>query len=221
MGFGLHYGWAIEGTVGSKHKIDASYLSPNVNIAARLEAATRQYGVTILISGDIYDFLSTELRSMCREIDRVTVKGSINVVRLFTIDVNLDKPDNLRKIKKTKVYTNPTDKIRKFLEKKILYKSYYDKCDSLINLNLRTSFFLKNLNALFEKRMSEEFYQNFGYGFEKYIEGMWNEASNYFKECLLINKDDGPTNALNNYINKHKNAAPSNWKGYRELTSKQ
>ena len=41
MGFGLHVGWAIEGAVGSEFKIDASYLSPNVNMAARLEAATK------------------------------------------------------------------------------------------------------------------------------------------------------------------------------------
>jgi class 3 adenylate cyclase len=41
MGFGLHFGWAIEGAIGSEHKIDASYLSPNVNIASRLEAATK------------------------------------------------------------------------------------------------------------------------------------------------------------------------------------
>jgi class 3 adenylate cyclase len=41
MGFGLHVGWAIEGAIGSDFKIDASYLSPNVNMASRLEAATR------------------------------------------------------------------------------------------------------------------------------------------------------------------------------------
>lgn len=41
MGFGLHQGWAIEGSIGSYFKIDASYLSPNVNMAARLEAATK------------------------------------------------------------------------------------------------------------------------------------------------------------------------------------
>ena len=33
MGYGLHIGWAIEGAIGSEYKIDASYLSPNVNIA--------------------------------------------------------------------------------------------------------------------------------------------------------------------------------------------
>ena len=45
MGFGLHTGWAIEGAIGSYFKIDASYLSPNINLAARLEVATLQYGV--------------------------------------------------------------------------------------------------------------------------------------------------------------------------------
>ena len=46
MGFGIHVGWSIEGAVGSHHKIDATYLSPNVNISARLQSATNQYGVT-------------------------------------------------------------------------------------------------------------------------------------------------------------------------------
>lgn len=41
MGFGLHMGWGIEGAIGSGFKIDASYLSPNVNMASRLEAATK------------------------------------------------------------------------------------------------------------------------------------------------------------------------------------
>ena len=59
MGFGLHLGWAIEGLIGSTHKIDASYLSPNVNLASRLEAATKQYGVNFLISEIVYSLLST------------------------------------------------------------------------------------------------------------------------------------------------------------------
>lgn len=41
MGFGMHSGWAIEGAIGSEFKIDASYLSSNVNISSRLEAATK------------------------------------------------------------------------------------------------------------------------------------------------------------------------------------
>ena len=50
MGFGLHSGWAIEGAVGSLQKVDATYLSPHVNMAARMEAASRQFGVAILMT---------------------------------------------------------------------------------------------------------------------------------------------------------------------------
>ena len=41
MNFGLHIGWGIEGAIGSNHKIDASYLSPNVNLASRLESVSK------------------------------------------------------------------------------------------------------------------------------------------------------------------------------------
>ena len=51
-------GYAIEGAIGSYYKIDASYLSPNVNMAARLESGTKAYGVPILISGAIYKYFT-------------------------------------------------------------------------------------------------------------------------------------------------------------------
>jgi class 3 adenylate cyclase len=50
MGFGLHAGWGIEGAVGSLQKVDATYLSPHVNMAARLETSSKQYGVPLLAS---------------------------------------------------------------------------------------------------------------------------------------------------------------------------
>lgn len=86
MGFGLHVGWAIEGAIGSFYKIDASYLSPNVNMASRLEAATKQFGVPILISGELIQLMTPKARSHMRQIDTVTVKGSIEPLELFTCD---------------------------------------------------------------------------------------------------------------------------------------
>merc|ERR1712190_340229 len=76
MGFGLHCGWVIEGAIGSEFKIDASYLSPNVNVAARLEAATNQFCVWILISHFMINLCSQDVGALCRLIDHVTVKGS-------------------------------------------------------------------------------------------------------------------------------------------------
>lgn len=90
MGFGLHQGWAIEGAIGSFFKIDASYLSPNVNMSSRLQAASKQYGVYILISHLFYFVLTPEVRQICREIDRITVKGSNQPIRIFTVEVDIN-----------------------------------------------------------------------------------------------------------------------------------
>jgi len=66
MGFGLHTGCAIEGAIGSDFKIDASYLSPNVNLASRMQAATVQYGLPILISGELFKILTKKTQSFMR-----------------------------------------------------------------------------------------------------------------------------------------------------------
>lgn len=87
MGFGLHVGWAIEGAIGSFYKIDASYLSPNVNMASRLEAATKQFGVQLLLSGELINIMTPKSQSHMRQIDCVTVKGSIEPLELYTCDV--------------------------------------------------------------------------------------------------------------------------------------
>lgn len=50
-------------SVGSEYKIDASYLSPNVNLASRLEAATKQYDVPLLLSRAFVDCLSPAVKA--------------------------------------------------------------------------------------------------------------------------------------------------------------
>lgn len=83
MGYGLHFGWAIEGAVGSKYKVDATYLSPHVNMSARLESTSKQYGVQMLLSGPFYDALGDSMKEQCRPLDCVTVKGSNVPVMLY------------------------------------------------------------------------------------------------------------------------------------------
>eukprot|EP00947_MAST-08B_sp_MAST-8B-sp1_P000952 g952.t1 len=76
MGFGLHAGWAIEGAIGSVHKIDATYLSPDVNMTARIHTATKQYSVPVMFTGRFCQLLPKEVRDLCRRLDVVAVKGS-------------------------------------------------------------------------------------------------------------------------------------------------
>jgi hypothetical protein len=86
MGFGLHVGWAIDGAIGSKHKIDASYLSSDVNMSTTLEAATKTYGVPLLMSHSFYNLLSPRLQRFCRCLDCVLFDGNANPVALYTCD---------------------------------------------------------------------------------------------------------------------------------------
>lgn len=86
IGYGLHYGWAIEGAVGTNIKIDCSYLSPNVNLSARLESATKMYGVNILMSDYFAKRLSPSLRVGLRRVDVVCLKGSSIPIAIWTCD---------------------------------------------------------------------------------------------------------------------------------------
>jgi class 3 adenylate cyclase len=100
MGYGLHFGWAIEGAIGSPHKVDASYLSPHVNVSARLEGSTKQYGVPFLLSGDLFDLFSPELQAYARLVDVICVKGGEEAERMYTANVSdkalkFPKTDNL------------------------------------------------------------------------------------------------------------------------------
>ena len=101
MSFGLHQGYAIEGAIGSFFKIDASYLSPNVNLASRLMMATMQYNVKILVSGELVTVMTKDVKKFMREVDTITVKGSAKPIKLFTVDVQ------------TEDFAEVTDRVRK------------------------------------------------------------------------------------------------------------
>jgi hypothetical protein len=84
--YGMDAGWAVEGAVGSEYKIDATYLSPHVNMASRMMSAARQYDVTILLSKAVEELLSRPCRKKLRHLDTVYVKGSKVKQDIFTYD---------------------------------------------------------------------------------------------------------------------------------------
>lgn len=89
IGCGLHFGWAIEGAIGSSKKIDASYISPHVYMTESLEGATKEYGTSILMSEPFYDLLSKEAMAGCRKVDIVKKRDSERVTSLYTYDIDL------------------------------------------------------------------------------------------------------------------------------------
>merc|ERR1719409_2324059 len=69
MTFSLHSGWGVEGAIGSRHKLDASYVSPHVNIAQRVLDATEIYGSQFLLTDTIWNCLCESARDRTRKID--------------------------------------------------------------------------------------------------------------------------------------------------------
>ena len=213
MGFGLHIGYGIEGAVGSTYKIDASYLSPNVNISARLETATRQFGLSLLISGPLYNLFSDDMKHVCRFVDCVYVKGSEQPLDLYTIDVNLNlKPQENKNI----VILSNKEKRKRYADRKETFQREVEIMKSATRLIFQKSSYLELLKA----GKTEEFYSIWEEGIAFYKKGDFKTAGDKFKRCLQLDKTDGPAKTLLNYFEHCNFKAPNNWIGVRELTSK-
>ncbi|WP_374371111.1 CHASE2 domain-containing protein [Dongia sp.] len=87
MGIGINSGECVVGNMGSRLRFDYSVLGDAVNVAARIESQSSNYGVGIVISESTYaqaeDFAALE-------IDRVIVKGKSEPIRIYAL---LGTPD--------------------------------------------------------------------------------------------------------------------------------
>lgn len=83
VGIGLHQGEAVVGDMGSQLKKEFTAIGDSVNTAARLESATKQYGVDLLISDSLRNHLGPDY--LCRTADLVKVKGKNEPVAVFTL----------------------------------------------------------------------------------------------------------------------------------------
>ena len=83
IGIGVNTGEAVIGNMGSDSRFDYSAIGDAVNTAARLESATKEVGVDILIGESTYKKLSRDVQaSFVREIK---VKGKAKALKVYTI----------------------------------------------------------------------------------------------------------------------------------------
>ena len=82
FGVGLNSGVVVAGNVGGAGRLEFSVMGDTVNVAARVETATRSTGDIVLISGSTRELLSSEPVEFV-EREGVALKGKSSVVRLF------------------------------------------------------------------------------------------------------------------------------------------
>jgi len=81
IGVGVNHGEVIVGNIGHPQRMEFTVLGDGVNLAARLESATKQFHTDILI-GEQVEKLTRE-HFIYRTVDLLTVKGKTKPVEVF------------------------------------------------------------------------------------------------------------------------------------------
>jgi class 3 adenylate cyclase len=187
MGFGMHVGWAIEGAIGSAYKIDATFLSPHVEMSDRLEAGSKIFGIPINISHWLAALLSPAARKFLRPVDCIKVAGCTSPMTVFTYDVTSFAKD----------FGEP-----RFDEYGKQQPVDFDNDPSYAQL---------------QEGVSEEFKQVYAQGFKAYKDGDWELARQQLEEALDLKIGDGPSKQLLKYMKTTKFQAPPIWAGVHEM----
>ena len=83
IGMGINQGDVLGGNIGSQEKADPTVIGDAVNLASRLEALTRTYGVDILVGARASELIRDEFH--LRSVALVQVKGKTKPVEIFTL----------------------------------------------------------------------------------------------------------------------------------------
>jgi class 3 adenylate cyclase len=97
VGIGLHAGPVILGTIGSTERMDSTVLGLTVNLAKRLEEATKTLHIDMIISDQVAKRLPDRNHYRLRDLGEAWVKGTSSPLTLF--EVYDQDPPEVRNLK--------------------------------------------------------------------------------------------------------------------------
>jgi class 3 adenylate cyclase len=217
LGFGLHLGQSIEGAIGSMFKIDASYLSTDVNMANELEENTKTFKKELIMSGDFYDYLSEDAKAYVRLLDIFKSKSG-QITRLYSVDLDLENIP-IEKQKDSMFKENNIEKKWEIIkQKRKISKILYDDIVIRHKSDIWNEFVMEEDDfRLVREKYPDEFVETYNNGMEEFKKGNWAEAKNLLTNAQNLISVEDPAIKLNlEYMAKHNFFSPENWKGYKE-----
>ncbi len=98
IGVGVNTGALMLGTIGGRERIKCGVIGDPVNLAARIEGMTKQYGAMQLISSDTRDRLVEPGAFTLRELDTVVAKGKSTAVTVLEVLDGLEDEERAAKV---------------------------------------------------------------------------------------------------------------------------
>ena len=220
IGFGIHQGWSIEGAIGGRFKIDASYLSPNSNMANICEEKTKEYGVSLVMTDKFVENLSIEAQKNTRILD-ICYDDEDGPIGFYTMDFETeDLSSDEEELDIESENAEGNKKASASAMKKI--KRFKKRFERRQNLEMATSippkkYFWNDFeqgDKDWEKmRMNfkDEFFKYYNRGFDEFHFGDWSLAKKLLEKTLKYKEDDKPTKRILDIMKKYNFVKPNNF----------
>jgi class 3 adenylate cyclase len=185
MGFGMHVGWAIEGAIGSELKIDATYLSPHVEMSDRLEASSKIFLAKLNVSHWLHNLASPGLKKYTRPIAYIRAEGVTCPFTVWTYDVMYNKIG----------FGKPTSTINPKTKKQDLTDWTHPEYTEI------------------QEGLHADFMETWLKAYSAFVEGDWPAARRTFDAGMRLKPEDGPTLYLLGFMDANNDTLPENWDG--------
>ena len=94
QGIGVHFGSAVAGNIGTAERLQYTVIGEVVNLASRLESATKQADAGVILSRDVVEAAGVDADvPPVRPLEPIRLRGRTEPMHVMTFDIHAESPD--------------------------------------------------------------------------------------------------------------------------------